>query len=137
MKSRTVGVALLLSSIAIPTHAQTENARLPVAEYIFTGDGRFSFDTEDVVGVRFDNTTDNSDKIKVLFIELRPAKQLLWVKMNEPNAGSELSYTLCGKVMGTVFQQTPLTGKASMMVPINELEWANSVLLGRRECSES
>lgn len=126
-----------LSSIAIPTHAQSESGRLPVTEYIFTGVRRFSFGTEDIVSVRFDNTTDSSDKVKVLIIELRPAKQLQGEKINEPDAGSELSYTLCGKVMSTVFQQTPLTGKASMMVLIDELEWANSVLLGRRECSES
>lgn len=135
MKSRTLAlVVLLLSSSATSSFGQAEHASAPVAEYVFSGKESFSFGSEDVVSVRNANTTDNSDEHKLLFIELAPTKQAIWEEMTESNAGGELSYKVCGKIIGNVLQHTAMHGPAVMMVALHEAEWVNSVLLGRKQC---
>lgn len=128
-------VALLLFGLSIPTPSRADSVPPPVAEFIFSGGAHLSFGPDDVISVQVESTTDNRDEMKVLFIELRSATQVLWQDMNAPNAGSTLSYRLCGKIMGSVYQQAVLSS-ARMMLPTQDVAWAKSVLLGQRACGE-
>lgn len=85
---------LVASAVAPPTLAQTEGTPSAVAVFVFTAGGSFFFGPAEVVGVKIYDTMNKSLEHKVLSIELRPEKLSQWERMNEPNAGHDLSYRL-------------------------------------------